>query len=273
MFPPKRILFPVDFSEPCDALIPMASEFALRNAAHLTLLHVAPPWSAEPHKDPGVQLAEFAKRSQFDGIDMDALMVTGDPASEIIKFAHEEKTDLIMMPTHGYGPFRQFLFGSVTMKVLHDAWCPVLTDAHTEEPAHLKPEFQTILCAVDLSDKSHVPLRWAAQFADNTGAKLRIVHVIPSVTPMGAEYNYFDLQQEMADAARLQIDLLQCSEGTHGCVEILSGDVASAVRCAAKSAGANFLVIGRSMDGTLMGRLRTHAYPIIRRSPCSVISI
>jgi hypothetical protein len=35
--------------------------------------------------------------------------------------------DLIVTPTHGYGLFRRFLFGSATLKVLHDAACPVWT--------------------------------------------------------------------------------------------------------------------------------------------------
>jgi hypothetical protein len=35
---------------------------------------------------------------------------------------------MILMPTHGYGPFRQMLLGSVTAKVLHDSKCPVLTE-------------------------------------------------------------------------------------------------------------------------------------------------
>ncbi|MGA8595805.1 MAG: universal stress protein [Bryobacteraceae bacterium] len=45
----------------------------------------------------------------------------GDPAAAIVKCAQAEQVDLIMMPTHGYGPYRKFLLGSVTAKVLHDS--------------------------------------------------------------------------------------------------------------------------------------------------------
>jgi nucleotide-binding universal stress UspA family protein len=273
MFPPKQILFPVDFSDRCAALTPMVTEFARTYGARLTLMHVALPWLADHNQDAASRLSSFAAQMHFEGIETDSVLITGDPAVQITQYAHEKKADLIIMPTHGYGPFRAFLLGSVTMKVLHDAWCPVLTDAHTEDIAHLKPEFETVLCAVDLTDKSHMTLRWAADFATRQGASLRIVHAIPMVIPMGADFAYFDLQRDLTVAAQERIDQLQRSEGTHGCVEILTGEAAYAIGCAAKTAKANFLVIGRSNLDRPMGRLRTHGYPIIRHSPCPVISI
>ena len=48
----------------------------------------------------------------------------GEPAREIVDFAAANQVDLVMMPTHGYGPFRQLLLGSVAAKVLHDAHVP-----------------------------------------------------------------------------------------------------------------------------------------------------
>ncbi len=60
----------------------------------------------------------------------------GDPAQVITAFAHTQGVDLIMMPTHGYGPFRRLLLGSVTAKVLHDAECPVWTAVHMAKAPH-----------------------------------------------------------------------------------------------------------------------------------------
>jgi hypothetical protein len=48
------------------------------------------------------------------------MAILGDPAHAITDFVASNKVDLVMMPTHGYGPFRQLLLGSVTAKVLHD---------------------------------------------------------------------------------------------------------------------------------------------------------
>ena len=63
---------------------------------------------------------------------MRRVIAEGEPAREIIRYAHENEVSLIMMPSHGFGPFRRFMIGSTTAKVLHDAHIPVWTDAHVE---------------------------------------------------------------------------------------------------------------------------------------------
>jgi len=45
MFPPKKILFPVDFSERCSSAARMVEIFAGRFQAEVTLLHVLEPLS------------------------------------------------------------------------------------------------------------------------------------------------------------------------------------------------------------------------------------
>jgi len=274
MFPPKRILFPVDFSERCDAVVPTAEAFARKFGSELTFMHVKNPVQLEGAPVGTHAIEAFASRAEFRGLEARTATMTGDPATEIVKFAHDQKMDLILMPTHGYGPFRRFLLGSVTLKVLHDAWCPVWTSAHTEalDPV-LEPKFRSIVCAVDLTHKSHPTLQWAWNFAKMMDAKILLVHAIPLLANYGAEYVQADWQREISDAAIRQLDCLQRSEHTFAPVDIVVGEAAGAVREAAEEAKADLVVIGRSNDDRLMGRLRTHAYPIIRHSPCPVISV
>ncbi len=54
-------------------------------------------------------------------------VVTGDPATEIVRLAKEEKSDLIVLPTHGRTGLTHLFFGSVAEKVVRHAECPVLT--------------------------------------------------------------------------------------------------------------------------------------------------
>ena len=64
---------------------------------------------------------------------------------------HSEQADLILMPTHGHGPFRRLLLGSVTSKVLHDAECPVWTGVHENKDRPAEPmTLKHVVCAVDL---------------------------------------------------------------------------------------------------------------------------
>jgi len=54
-------------------------------------------------------------------------VVTGDPATEIVRHAKEDKCDLIVLPTHGRTGLSHVFFGSVAEKVVRHAECPVLT--------------------------------------------------------------------------------------------------------------------------------------------------
>src|SRR5262249_20796561 len=145
------------------------------------------------------------------------ILLEGDPARTIVEYAQAEYSDLILMPTHGYGPFRQLLLGSVTSKVLHDADCPVMTAAHSANPGpaeSLSPK--RILCALDLGPHSAKALDWAWRFAVDFGASLTLVHVIISLDPRTEEY-YFapEWRSYVVDRARTELRQLQDRVGTH----------------------------------------------------------
>jgi nucleotide-binding universal stress UspA family protein len=99
-------------------------------------------------------LAAFV-RDAFKDLSVGHPMEEGDPAQTIVTYAREHSIDLIMMPTHGYGPFRSLLIGSVTAKVLHDTGIPVWTSAHSTDPAlPASSPYERILCAVDVTERS-----------------------------------------------------------------------------------------------------------------------
>ena len=60
------------------------------------------------------------------GVKAEAQLVQGQPAEEICRIAKERDARMIVVGTHGWGPIRSFLSGSVLAGVLHDAPCPVL---------------------------------------------------------------------------------------------------------------------------------------------------
>ena len=123
-------------------------------------------------------------------------------------------------------------------------------------------------------------MKWAGDFAKAYGAQLNIVHAVPFVVPTAWEYNFPNLQQELVDWSRQRIDnirqridSIQASLSLGAQVNVVMGEPARVVREAAEAAHGDLLVIGRSIPDGLVGRLRTHAYPIIRQSPCPVISV
>ena len=282
----NKILVPVDFSDRATGATHQAAALARHFHSELVLLHA---WSPTRYFAGGLEGAyvgpdpedlEAQDRQHLDRFLEDELhelplrrvQVEGDPARRIVEFAAKEKISLIVMPTHGYGPFRRFILGSVTAKVLHDVGCPVWTGVHlAEAPPAKELPVRNVLCAIDLGSHSRQTLCWAAQMAAEFGARLGLVHALP---PFDAGSGFFvpEWRNAMVADAAEKIDKLQQDLGTQAEVFIESGEAPKVVRMAAEQFPADVLVIGRTPDG-LTGRLRTHAYAIIRESPCPVVSV
>ena len=278
MFPPRKILFPVDFSARCTAAAKMVETYAYHFEASVTLLHVVEPIIYTDLPIDATDVAEEQLRTyladRFEGSEVHRVLLHGDAAHKIADFAHDGTFHLIMLPTHGYGKFRRFILGSVAAKVLHDARCPVWTGAHMEEiVTHDEPEFRNVLCAIDLGKQSCAALRWAGKFAQEFGSKLSVVHAVPTAKDHPNIYCDQDWKFELVTGARDRIqDLLKTLE-LEAEVAVIAEEAPIAVGDAAVSTEADLLVIGRSVEDGMLGRLRTNAYSIIRQSPCPVVSV
>lgn len=284
----KRILFPVDFSERCVATVPSVQAMVKRFGSELTVLHVvdlapavgiAPPeaaaWAtligADSLRESGkIALERFVAR-EFPGVDLKADSAEGDPATVIAEYARDNGADLIMMPTTGRGPFRRFLLGSVTAKVLHDTAVPVWTGVHSEEiAAHPPDRWKHALCALGDDARDFPTLRWAAEFAKEQKLDIRLVHAV--VGADGCEDNP-SLSEFLFSVARERIDKLQAEAGTDFELCLHGGKVGPVVRQTAMGDSADIVLIGRGLIQLPLGRLRSGAYSIIREAPCPVISV
>ncbi|MBZ5593916.1 MAG: universal stress protein [Acidobacteriia bacterium] len=284
----RRILFPVDFSERCSAAASHVAAVAKKFHAKVTLLHVIrtprvwygdlPPEELqalidirELIKDRQVTLNACLQDEFRDVADIERIVERGEPARVIAEHARKDRAHLIMMPTHGYGPFRRMLLGSITAKVLHDAECPVWTDVH-DEISFARLGCQSVICAVDLREEMVSAIQWAAAFAASFGADLTLVHAIPALAgPARPSETRF--RSYLVESAREYIADLQQRAGTAAAVCIQGGRIAQAVRTAAVQSAAELVVIGQGCIHETLGRLRSNAYAIIRESPCPVVRV
>ncbi|HEU4482369.1 MAG TPA: universal stress protein [Nitrososphaeraceae archaeon] len=69
---------------------------------------------------------KIKKYENVRNVSLQLKVTIGEPADEIIKFAKDEKTDLIIMGTTGLGGITKFVFGSVARNVSEKAPCPVM---------------------------------------------------------------------------------------------------------------------------------------------------
>lgn len=278
MFPPRKILFPVDFSARCNLAARMVETYADHFRARLTILHVVEPIM---YTDLPVDATSIAEEQldnylpeRFQQCEVERVLLHGDAAHKVVDFAHDGRFNLIMLPTHGYGRFRRFILGSVAAKVLHDARCPVWTGAHLEHaPNHDEVHFRNVVCAIDLGKQSCQALRWAGLFAHEFGAQLTIVHAVPTAKDHPNVYCDQDWKYELVRGAKEKIQTLQHGLGLDAAVSVIPDEVPFAVSTTALHNNADLLVIGRSIEDGMLGRLRTNAYSIIRQSPCPVVSV
>ena len=288
MVPLAKILLPVDFSERSIGAVHCAQRLAQHFSPEIILLHVLAPmqYRLGDTEMGGVMLGDLYRAQleslageldQFQQADLAEanvrrVVLEGDPAFRIVEFAHEEKVCLIMMPTHGHGPFRRFLLGSITAKVLHDAECPVWTGAHLAEAATHPVELRHVLCAVDLGPQSERALKWAHWLSRTMEAKLTLLHVTPAV-PQTGDHTDDEWRAKLRWTAEQTLDRLQAKVGTQAEVVLQAGDPTKAICAAATQMHAGALVIARGSAAGGFGRLRTNAYAIIRQSPCPVVSV
>ena len=136
-----RVLVPTDFSDSSLTATRYAVDFARRFGATLHLLHVIedpvlylPMFESFPL--PSRQEFETYAQTRLDNwiladdaetLQIERQWVHGSPFVEILRYARESDTDLIVLGTHGRGLAAHILLGSVAEKVVRKAPCPVLT--------------------------------------------------------------------------------------------------------------------------------------------------
>jgi len=139
----ERILVPIDFSDHSKKALVYAKEIAESYGANLQLLHVIedtihPAFSLSGKSSifdlvPGIEedcRRRIEKLIQETGVskeNTEIIVKGGQAAHDIIKFAKENSSDLVVIATHGLTGIEHLLLGSVTEKVVRMAPCPVFT--------------------------------------------------------------------------------------------------------------------------------------------------
>src|SRR4029079_17588453 len=133
----NHILVAIENSAADKTVIEHVRELATLTKASLLLVHVADGWAARHYDELKLRESEEIKgdRAYLDRITEDlvtsgftvrARLAMGDPATELVKVANEERVDLIAMSTHGHRFLNDLLRGSPADRVRHNVAMPVL---------------------------------------------------------------------------------------------------------------------------------------------------
>lgn len=134
----KHLLVPLDGSAYGERALRYAEELATVTSAEVSLLTVVVPVAARATIAPTepvayssgrwrVYLDEVAASLREAGLlNVTADVRAGEPAEVITSVARDDGVDLIVMSTEGLGASGQYALGSIALKVLMTAPCPVL---------------------------------------------------------------------------------------------------------------------------------------------------
>lgn len=284
----RNILFPVDFSDRCHGASPFILSLARRYHAKVTLLHVlespSPIYGTAGFSFPEAfdfsklaadlraKLNEFAKR-ELPKVITECVVCLGSPSEVIRTLALHHKVDLVAMPTHGYGPFRRMLLGSLTAKVLHDLPIPVWTDAHSPDPSNRShPLPRRILAAIDMKPESVHTLEVALQLGKDAGAAVEVVHVAPE-GELALDTAESGLKEVVNAAAAEFQTAVDYSAPAAFDVTAEGSTIAERIRNIALQKRCDLIVTGRGSITSTLDRLRSNSYAIVREAPCPVLSV
>lgn len=140
----RRVLFGTDFSPASRPAFRRAIALARQSRGRLLIVHVVPsgmPLGAEGYVTPRMyqemetairksaqkQLDRLVAQAKKAGVAARGLLLTGAAPEAIALTARKERSDVVIVGTHGRTGLDRLLAGSVASRIVGTAPCPVMT--------------------------------------------------------------------------------------------------------------------------------------------------
>jgi nucleotide-binding universal stress UspA family protein len=179
----KKILVPLSGSELAEKALPYAKSIAKLKKSQVVLFAVSLTIFVDRRDRLFSSYLEVnAKELNTEGIKTTTATSYGDVAEEIVKYANNNKIDLVVMATHGYSKAKQWMFGSIAQKVLYGTEIPVLL-IKSKSP-EVSAEFNRILIPVDGSSFSESVFPYVEELTKKTNKEILLLHICePPIVP------------------------------------------------------------------------------------------
>lgn len=301
MYPFRNILFPTDFSAHARASLKYAAAFARESGGRVVLLSVQgarvppnlltmPKYVLEEQENLWLrqvrgEVEELLSDPLFSGIEVDPLIVDGEPSIEVARAAESRGVNLITVVTHGRKGLSRALGGSTAEEIIATAPCPVLAirppqrDFVEHREGKTQIRLNRILLATNFRPSSSAATHVATQMANSMGAELHAVYVIgdyfEQISAMFPEGGLAALkrfrtyvQERMAQLAR--------ADGPRARTHIAEGRPYEEIVRLAAGEDADLIVIGTAVHNSLFGGtpvLGSEIERVIRNAPCPVLCV
>jgi len=133
-----KILVAVDGSESSKKAFDKSVFLAQKCNSKLFVVHVVLDWEyggdsaatfelIDELRARGSELLQQCKNQALQSsVQVETVLEQGDYAHEIIEVAKRKNCELIIMGSRGMSPIKELVLGSVSLKVMHHASCPVM---------------------------------------------------------------------------------------------------------------------------------------------------
>jgi nucleotide-binding universal stress UspA family protein len=213
------------------------------------------------------------------GLRADVIVDQGNPVRSILHHARALPAALIVIGTHGQGGFERLVLGSVTEKVLRKAACPVMVVPPQAAGVSRLP-FTQILCAVDFSDSSIAALQYAFSLAQESNARLTLLHVFewpPDEASAQRLLEMSDFRRQREAEAGQKLEGLIPADARDWCApewKLAHGKAYQQVLNLAAREQVDLIVMGvhgrNAIDLTLFGSTTNQ---VVRQAACPVLTL
>ena len=293
-FKRRRIIVPIDYSQSsiraanaARSLATAASEITLvHTVENMDLLVPEEKWGGQvltrkEKLEAGMKRLD-AWACEYEVGEVQKQILIGDPGSQIVDFATDMNSELIVVPSHGRKGLQRVLLGSVAERIIRHANCSVLVLRRKSEAGETKEGVMTpsewlprrrVIVPIDFSPSSQLALHTATEFVAQTD--IRCIHILPIVDHI---YSGMFGQGMRVDEAR-RVDQEKFMKGylaEHGFEQMryaaLSGDPGTTIVDYAKRHLADLIVIpSHGYQGAKRILLGSVAERVIRHAECPVL--
>ena len=297
----RNILFPTDFTPHARSALKYAAAFAREARGKIVLFSVQTAevpanlmtlplrvfedqdaqWFLQLRK----QVAELLADPIIEGLEVEPVIVEGEPAVTIAKAVRDYEIDLVTVVTHGRRGLARALFGSTAEEIIAEAPCPVLT---IRPPQHdfiehrgnsTRVRLDRILLATNFRPSSNLATHLAHEIAEATGAELHIVHVIgdyfEQISMMFPEGGHSALSR-MRDEVSQRMQSLGKEGAGRVTTHVAEGRPYAEIVSLAARLDVDVIVIGTTVHASLFGgaaALGSEIERVVRNAPCPVLCV
>jgi nucleotide-binding universal stress UspA family protein len=231
------------------------------------------------------QVKDLLTDPLFDGLEVDPVIVEGEPAHEIATAVRNYDIDLVTVVTHGRRGLARALWGSTAEEIIAEAPCPVLTlrppqHDFVEHSAHqTKIRLNRILLATNFRPSSIAATHLARELAATAKAELHAVYVIGDyfeqisvMFPEGGNSALSRMRAEVKD----RMQALAGDGNDRILTHVAEGRPYAEIVRQAAEIDADLIVIGTSVHASLFGgapALGSEIERVVRNAPCPVLCV